>query len=71
MRIIITRREHLDALDGISRFVFTLGEGMRKLGNEVIFLTHHVGSHFSPSERWGVDAKYTAFSVPKPTKSSY
>jgi hypothetical protein len=46
VRIIITRREHLDALDGISRFVFTLGEGMRKLGNEVFFLTHYVGSDF-------------------------
>ncbi|MFP3261184.1 MAG: hypothetical protein RXQ22_10015 [Sulfolobus sp.] len=35
---IITRREHLDGLDGVSRFVFTLGEGMRKLGNEVFSL---------------------------------
>ncbi|PVU74963.1 group 1 glycosyl transferase [Acidianus hospitalis] len=68
MRIIITRREHLDALDGISRFVFTLGEGMRKLGNEVFFLTHHVERDFSPLERWGADAKYNAFSVPKPIK---
>jgi Glycosyltransferase len=68
MRIIITRREHLDALDGTSRFVFTLGEGMRKLGNEVIFLTHHVERNFSPLEIWGVDAKYVAFSVPKPIK---
>ena len=68
MRIIITRREHLDALDGISRFVFTLGEGMRKSGNEVFFLTHHVERDFSPLERWGADAKYNAFSVPKPIK---
>jgi hypothetical protein len=68
VRTIITRREHLDALDGISRFVFTLGEGMRKLGNEVFFLTHHVERGFSPLERWGVDAKYKAFSAPKPLK---
>jgi len=68
VRIIITRREHLDALDGVSRFVFTLGEGMRKLGNEVFFLTHHVERDFSPLERWGADAKYKAFSVPKPIK---
>jgi len=68
VRIIITRREHLDALDGISRFVFTLGEGMRKSGNEVFFLTHHVERDFSPLERWGADAKYNAFSVPKPIK---
>jgi hypothetical protein len=46
VRVVITRREHLDALDGISRFVFTLGEGMRKLGNEVIFLTHSVDYDF-------------------------
>ena len=66
MRIVITRREHLDALDGISRFVFTLGDGLRKLGNEVFVLTHHVGKDFSPAERWGVDLEYRAFSVPKP-----
>lgn len=68
MRIIITRREHLDALDGISRFIFTLGEGLRKLGNEVYFLTHHVGHDFSPLERWSVDAEYKAFSISKPIK---
>ncbi len=51
MRIIITRREHLDGLDGVSRFVFTLGEGMRELGNEVIFLADNVVRDFSPSER--------------------
>jgi Glycosyltransferase len=41
---------------------------MRKLGNEVIFPTDHVGSNFPLIERWGVDAEYQAFLVPKPIK---
>ncbi|MEM2045933.1 MAG: glycosyltransferase family 4 protein [Candidatus Bathyarchaeia archaeon] len=39
MRILITRREHLDVPDGINIFIFNLADSFTRLGHEVILLS--------------------------------
>ncbi|MEM2293077.1 MAG: glycosyltransferase family 4 protein [Candidatus Bathyarchaeia archaeon] len=39
MRILITRREHLDVPDGINIFIFSLADSFTRLGHEVILLS--------------------------------
>jgi len=42
MNIAIIRRWDVSTVDGVNRFIFTLADGLRRLGHRVLVLSHHV-----------------------------
>lgn len=42
MRIAIIRRWNVSAIDGVNRFIFTLADGLERLGHQVVVLGHHM-----------------------------
>jgi glycosyltransferase involved in cell wall biosynthesis len=40
LRIAVTRREYINDLDGVNRFVFTLADGLNSLGHDVTVLSY-------------------------------
>ena len=42
MKIAIIRRWNVSAIDGVNRFIFTLADGLKRLGHQVVVLGHHM-----------------------------
>jgi len=56
MRIALTRRTHITHVDGVNRFIAWLGEGLEKLGHEVLVVSwgyQEIGKEELP--RWFAD----------------
>lgn len=54
MRIVITRREFIDYVDGVNRFVFTLAEALANRGHEITLLSHSVRRGFRAQHLLGI-----------------
>jgi glycosyltransferase involved in cell wall biosynthesis len=70
MRFVITRRESIDAADGISAFIFSLSDALMRHGDEVLLVTPSYSSLERIRERFGSPAFTSAHylcSNPKPT----
>jgi len=55
LKVAIIRRGDIGAIDGVNRFVFTLADGLSKLGYEVAVFGHHMTNE--PSRLFGVNVK--------------
>lgn len=70
MRFVITRRETLDAPDGINRFIFALSDALMRDGHEVLLVTPSHSSEEAIRERFGSPAFTSAHYLcrsPRPT----
>jgi glycosyltransferase involved in cell wall biosynthesis len=57
LRIVITRREFIDYVDGVNRFVFTLAGALANRGHEITLLSHSIRRGFRAQhllDIWGV-----------------
>jgi len=52
-KVAIIRRGDVGGIDGVNRFIFTLANGLRKLGHQVMVFGHHMTG--CPSELFSVD----------------
>jgi len=55
IKIAIIRRGDVGGIDGVNRFIFTLADGMKKLGYQVMVFGHHMTG--DPSELFSIDVK--------------
>jgi len=55
IKVAIIRRGDVGGIDGVNRFIFTLADGMEKLGHQVMVFGHHLTGN--PSELFGVNVK--------------
>ena len=56
MRFLVTRREAIDAADGINSFIFSLSEALIRHGDEVVLVTPSYSSQERIQERFGSPA---------------
>lgn len=70
MRFLITRRESIDAADGVNAFIFSLSEALMRRGDEVLLVTPSRSSEEQIRDRFGSPAFTSAHYLcgdPKPT----
>jgi glycosyltransferase involved in cell wall biosynthesis len=60
IKVAIIRRGDVGEIDGVNRFIFTLADGMRKLGCQVRVFGHHMTGN--PSELFSVEVKTSVVS---------
>jgi glycosyltransferase involved in cell wall biosynthesis len=60
MKIAVIRRGDVGGIDGVNRFIFTLADGMKKLGHQVMVFGHHMTGN--PGELFSVDVKTSIIS---------
>ena len=60
IKVAIIRRGDVGGIDGVNRFIFTLADGLRKLGHQVKVFGHHMTGN--PSWLFSVDVETCAIS---------
>lgn len=60
MKIAIIRRWDVSTIDGVNRFIFTLANGLRRLGHRIVVFSHHINDN--PSNLFSINIEIRTIS---------